>query len=453
MKSIFSFRLKTTLHAVLLCFALSVVTTACSNEESPLLPEVNTVDGICFTATISVPTEYTTRVGIDAGEITDDINAAEPVIWLNGDSFSFNFIKVGESTGTIIKYVASDVSSNGLSCKMTAESALDVEDGVYQVYVLTPHQPGNFVDKTLTKSTIDLSGQNQPANATANNFENLRGYIYQYATTLVQIKDKQIVLGDTRLSFNTITSTLRFKITNNTDNQVTIKKITVSHKGDSEDQFYSARSYNPTNITTPFSEGTPANILALGTNQTLATAGDFNAYLSIFPTQGYPTGTNDQISITVYFDKVGVAMERTWDVSASLLSNNAKFASGDRFLFRLGLVDAGSVISVTDFSISPVVLTFTSLNTTQTISKTITPGNAGNQTVEWSSSDTNVAEVNSAGVVTSKGNGTCIIYATCAGITKECAVTVNVDTKATVVIDPQVGVYTGQTKQTANRRN
>ena len=454
MKSIFSFRTKNTLYAVLSCIALSFVATACSNEESSLLSKENTGNGISFTAIASLPVEYSTRVGIDGDEITDDGNAAEPIIWLNGDSFSFNFVRAGDQTGKgkIIKYVASNVSDNGMSCVMNADPALEIEDGFYQVYVLTPHQSGNFVEGALNKSTIDLSGQNQPSNAKANDFNNLQGYIYQYATTLVQIVDNKIVLGETRLKFSTITSMLRFKITNGTDNQAIIKRIAVAHKGNSEDQFHTVYSYDPTNSANPFSEGTRVKTLALETNQTLAIQDAFDAYLSIFPTQGYPAGTNDQLSITVYFDKAGVAMEKTWDVPVSSFPNNAGFIAGGRFLLRLNLVDAGSVISVTNFSISPTSLTFTSLNTTQTISKTIAPGNAGNQTIEWSSSDTNVAEVNNAGVVTSKGNGTCTIYATCAGITRECTVTVISDMKSTVSLDPQAGVYTGQEKQTANRR-
>ena len=454
MKSIFSFRIKNTLYAVLSCITLSFVATACSNEEAPLLPKENTGNGISFTATMSVPVEYTTRVGIDGDKITDDLNGTEPVIWLNGDSFSFNFVKAGDQTGKgkIIKYVASNVSDNGMSCVMNADPALEIEDGFYQVYVLTPHQSGNFVEGALNKSTIDLSGQNQPSNAKVDDFNNLQGYVYQYATTIVRIQDNEIVMGDTRLRFNTITSMLRFKITNGTDNQATIKRIAISHKGNSESQFYSAYSYDPINSANPFSEGTRVKTLALGTNQILSMQDAFDTYLSIFPTQGYPSGTNDQLSITIYFDKSGVAMERTWDVPASSFPNNARFLSGERFFLRLNLVDAGSVISVTDFSISPSSLTFTSLNTTQTISKTIAPSNAGNQAIEWSSSDTNVADVNNAGVVTSKGNGTCTIYATCAGITRECTVTVLSDMKSTVSLDPQAGVYTGQEKQTANRR-
>ena len=80
--------------------------------------------------------------------------------------------------------------------------------------------------------------------------------------------------------------------------------------------------------------------------------------------------------------------------------------------------------SCTGVSLNKTTLSFASLNATQTLTTTLTPSNT-TDTVSWKSSNTAVATVNSSGVVTSKGDGTCTITATCGGKSATC--TVNVD--------------------------
>ena len=48
---------------------------------------------------------------------------------------------------------------------------------------------------------------------------------------------------------------------------------------------------------------------------------------------------------------------------------------------------------------------------TKTLKTTISPSSAGNQVINWSSSDNSVASVDAAGKITAKARGTCIIYA------------------------------------------
>lgn len=70
-------------------------------------------------------------------------------------------------------------------------------------------------------------------------------------------------------------------------------------------------------------------------------------------------------------------------------------------------------VAVDDINVSKATMTLTEDGATGTITATITPSNATNQNVIWSSSDTNVATVKD-GVVTPKAVGTAIITATSA---------------------------------------
>ena len=85
-------------------------------------------------------------------------------------------------------------------------------------------------------------------------------------------------------------------------------------------------------------------------------------------------------------------------------------------------------IPVDGISLSNTSLTFSALNTTQTLTATVSPSSAANKKLTWTSSNTNVATVNSNGVVTSKGNGTATITAKAtdgSNISATCSVTVS----------------------------
>ena len=79
----------------------------------------------------------------------------------------------------------------------------------------------------------------------------------------------------------------------------------------------------------------------------------------------------------------------------------------------------GITLSKTQFTLS--------INETQTLTATVSPSDADNKEVEWTSSDESIASVDRSGKVTAKAKGTCTI--TCAatdgsGMKAECAVTV-----------------------------
>lgn len=80
-------------------------------------------------------------------------------------------------------------------------------------------------------------------------------------------------------------------------------------------------------------------------------------------------------------------------------------------------------IPATAISLSSSTLSFSTLNTTQTLTATLTPSNT-TDTVTWSSSDTTIATVSSSGVVTALAYGSCTITATAGSVSATCSVTI-----------------------------
>jgi uncharacterized protein YjdB len=99
-----------------------------------------------------------------------------------------------------------------------------------------------------------------------------------------------------------------------------------------------------------------------------------------------------------------------------------------RYFGKIVLIE-GTEILATNISLSQNFLSFDAANQTTALTATITPSNATNKNVTWTSSDTCVATVSDIGVVTSKGNGTAVITAKTTdgtNLTATCTVTVDI---------------------------
>lgn len=93
--------------------------------------------------------------------------------------------------------------------------------------------------------------------------------------------------------------------------------------------------------------------------------------------------------------------------------------------------DAAQFVDTQGISLSSSALSFAALNQTRSLTATVTPSNATNKAITWTSSNTNVATV-SNGIVRSVGNGAAIITArTANGKTAVCAITVDASVHAT----------------------
>jgi uncharacterized protein YjdB len=114
-------------------------------------------------------------------------------------------------------------------------------------------------------------------------------------------------------------------------------------------------------------------------------------------------------------------------------------------------VYSGTVASnpVTSISVSPANLVLTQFGATSQLTKVISPANATNQNVSWSSSNTSVATVNASGLVTAKANGNAAITVTTADGNKIAvsAVTVNVSVTTATTTDIDDSILGGGTNQ------
>ena len=91
-------------------------------------------------------------------------------------------------------------------------------------------------------------------------------------------------------------------------------------------------------------------------------------------------------------------------------------------------------IKVTDIKIRQKSYTIISLNQTPSFRTTITPSNATNKEVKWTSSNENIAAVSENGIVTPVKNGTCKIIATTTdGTNLSASIDITVDFKVTSI--------------------
>ncbi len=113
------------------------------------------------------------------------------------------------------------------------------------------------------------------------------------------------------------------------------------------------------------------------------------------------------------------------------------------------LYTAGAPVAVTGVSLDKTAL---SLNKggTYTLAATVKPSNATNKDVSWSSSDTAVAKVSSAGKVTAAGAGTCTITVKTkdGGFTAKCKVTVtdNVPVTGVTLSETEIKLKKGESR-------
>ena len=160
-----------------------------------------------------------------------------------------------------------------------------------------------------------------------------------------------------------------------------------------------------------------------GGNFTLNTGGTKTLSASIEPSNATVTWRSADTSIAT--------VSSTGKVTAVKKGSTTIYASIP------GANEASVTVTVKDVDTSSVTIAPTSLSLevgkTSTLTATVKPDDATNKTVEWSSSDSNVATVNSSGLVTAKKNGKATITATVKNTTIKNSIEVTVYTKMTSI--------------------
>ena len=431
MKYNISLSLKTTMLAALPCLALSLFAVSCSDDDSAVVPE-KTTKGKTISFTVAAPqiTDITTRIGLDENNLPSSGNDSEPVIWLENDVLAFNFVKHGATTGLVVPYTISNYTPGQSSYELTTDQEIDLEDGLYEVYVVGPGtENSTFKGGAVSGTTIDMRGQDQPE--VTDYYRNLTNYYYQHAYTLVKIVDNEVVEGSQNIQFKGLTSMIRYRITNNFSNAIKVVKINISNNDEESGQFYTRGTFDPSSVDKSIQPaGTPVSTLGLKTSQGLNPTEQFNAYMSLIPTAGVDPST--PFTVSVYFTINNILYKKVWNVTASVL-HNGNYPAGGRWLQNLNLTGdyenarLEELDDLEEDDLTPPVVpaesvTITSNSTTNEItvnetlelSATINPYGAIG-TIVWSSSDEEVATVDENGVVTGVAAGEATITATVQG--------------------------------------
>ncbi len=136
-------------------------------------------------------------------------------------------------------------------------------------------------------------------------------------------------------------------------------------------------------------------------------------------------------------------------ISAGTTTITATTADGSKTAACTVTVTNGSTVAVTGVNLSPASLSLVA-SATGTLTATLSPANATNQALAWSSSNTSIATVNSSGIVTGVAAGSATITVTTAdgGKTASSAITVTAPSGP-----PSPGTATRYEAETSNIGN
>ena len=174
----------------------------------------------------------------------------------------------------------------------------------------------------------------------------------------------------------------------------------------------------------------PVSVSSVSLNKTSATLTSKGATTTLTATVS-PSNADNK-SVTWSTDNSAVATVNSSGVVTAVGNGTANITvkTADGGKTATCKVTVSIPVPVSSVSVAPSSVTLTKARETTQLSATVSPSNADNKSVTWSTDNSAVATVNSSGVVTAVANGSCNITARTAdgGKTNSCKVTVNIAT-------------------------
>ncbi len=127
--------------------------------------------------------------------------------------------------------------------------------------------------------------------------------------------------------------------------------------------------------------------------------------------------------------EVKAMTQHSWDQKESTVAGSSINLTGSPVFVRT----SGTIVSVTNVSLNKTATTLT-INQTETLTATITPANATNKNVTWSSNNANIATVSVSGLITAKAAGTAAIIVTTSDGAKTATCNVTVTAPANIAV-------------------
>jgi hypothetical protein len=320
--------IKSALRFALPCLAASLLFTACSNEDIETTPEYNDSVNptVRFSASAPLSSEVaSTRIGIDDANkpTVGNHTQSEPVIWIADDEVSVVFVPEGNGNRVYAKFKVDGptISNDGTSAELVSVDIPTTLSGNYTVYAITP-----FTTQTANQLNFDLSTQTQLVGHT--NYNHLGNSTIMRAAGKPATFTNGATDAVVNFEFEYLTSFLRFNITNDLDESITVTGINLSHP----DLIKAARlNYVNGNLNQPSNADL---YLQFGAGMVLAPNTAFDSYFSAFPL----SASTGNLTLTVYYTDGDGAKEKPFTIPVDDLTGSSPyFPAGSRFLFEISL--------------------------------------------------------------------------------------------------------------------
>jgi len=263
-------------------------------------------------APLSVETKsLSTKVDVIPNGNNDDLE------WTD-ESVSFGFFD-----GSNIIFDEATVAPVFGGAKM--DVTIPEDPGTYSVYAISPS--GSYFTDNRATTTLTIDNQTQ----VGTDLSHLSPYVFLYSnpSTKLVVDENKNSTGEIPLSFDIISSLIRFDIVNNSSTEVTLNSITIKFDGDGT--LYKTATLNDLLGTLTYNGATHNEMTLTLDNASLAanSSNPFSAYMAAFPSNGQGDLIID-LGITA----------NGYQNTIAYVATNSNISSGDRFYVGLDIIEA-----------------------------------------------------------------------------------------------------------------